>query len=98
MFWRELVNEENIVTQENLASRIKKDKLSYTQGQSFVAMLICLEEEQENFSKELLSFTCENILREIVEKDISDWNFCHITVMPSLLLFFQVQIHFHINS
>lgn len=65
MFWRDIFGEEAALKKEELMGRIEKDRLPYDPFKQFAAVLICLEEEKEGFGRELLSFTCENVLHEI---------------------------------
>ena len=68
MFWRDLLEEEGLEEPKALRKRIAHDRLPYGPGDKFSVILICFEPERSGWSKELLTFSCENVVREIMEK------------------------------
>ena len=65
MFWRDVIGDDTASDPERIAEKIRKEQMPYEMDQKFVPILICMEEEREGFGRELLSFTCENVLSEI---------------------------------
>ena len=65
MFWRDVIGDDTASNPERIAEKIRKEQMPYEMDQKFVPILICMEEEREGFGRELLSFTCENVLSEI---------------------------------
>lgn len=65
MFWRDVIGDDTASDPERIVEKIRKEQMPYEMDQKFVPILICMEEEREGFGRELLSFTCENVLSEI---------------------------------
>lgn len=75
MFWRDVIGDDAASDPEKIAEKIRKEQMPYEMDQKFVPMLIGMEEEREGFGRELLSFTCENVLSEIAAGSKPDLEF-----------------------
>ena len=69
MFWRDILEEAGLEDSKSVCKRIQNDHLPYQISDNFAVGLICFEPERSGWSRELLNFSCENVIREITEKN-----------------------------
>lgn len=80
IFWRDVMDEEMPDRESAIECRIKSENLPYERSALFGVALLCFdaESEKKGWSRELLSFACQNVMQEMAqESSLKLEAFCH---------------------